>query len=183
MPYNFGNAKNDMKKAEEWLSREYSQVHTGRASPMILDSVSVDSYGARMPIKNVASISIEDAKTLRVSPWDKNQIKEIEKGIMASNLGLSVATDDQGLRVIFPQLTEETRTSLIKVLKGKLEDARVTVRQEREKVWSDIQAKEKEGKLTEDDKFRAKEDLQKFVDEANQNLENIFSKKETEVMS
>src|SRR3989344_3335665 len=125
---------------------------------MVLDGVSVESYGARMPLKNVASISIEDPKTLRIAPWDKNQIKDIEKAVNACNLGLSLATDDLGIRVIFPQLTTESRQTLIKVLK------------------------EKEGKLTEDEKFRAKDELQKIIDEVNKNLETNFEKKEREVI-
>jgi len=95
---------------------------------------------------------------------------------------LSVATDNLGIRVIFPQLTTETRQTLVKVLKEKLEEQRITVRRERERIWEDVQAKEKEGKLTEDEKFRAKEELQKIIDEANKNLEASFEKKEKEVM-
>src|SRR5258708_6110764 len=158
MQYNFLNFKAELKKVEDHLAKEYSQLNIGRASPMVLDGVSVESYGSHTPLKNVASISIEDPKTLQIAPWDKSHIKEIEKAIVASNLGLSVATDDQGIRVIFPQLTTETRQSLVKVLKEKLEEARITVRRERENVWDNIQAKEKEGKLTEDEKFRAKEE-------------------------
>lgn len=182
MQYNFSQFKMDLKKVEEFLSKEFTQLNIGRASPMVLDGISVESYGSRMPIKNVANISIEDPKTLRIAPWDKSQIKEIEKSILAANLGLSVATDDQGIRVIFPQLTTETRASLVKVLKEKLEESRITVRRERERVWSDIEQKEKEGKLTEDERFRAKEDLQKLIDEVNKNLEGIFEKKQAEVM-
>ncbi len=182
MSYNFTNFKNNLKKVEEFLSKEYSQLSTGRASPMVLDSVSVESYGAYQPIKNVASVSIEDPKTLRVAPWDKSQIKGIEKAILTANLGLSVATDDAGLRIIFPQLTTETRQNLVKVLKNKLEEARISVRKEREEVWNDIQEQEKESILTEDQKFRSKDELQKIVDEANNNLENIFEKKEKEVL-
>ncbi len=183
MQYNFATFKNDLKKAEEFLSKEYSQLNIGRASPMVLDGVSVEAYGLYSPLKNVASVSIEDPKTLRIVPWDKNQVKDIERAVMAANLGLSVATDDAGIRVIFPQLTTETRQSLVKVLKQKLEDSRITVRKEREKVWDDVQAKEKEGKVTEDERFRAKEDIQKIIDETNTNLEAIFEKKETEAMS
>jgi ribosome recycling factor len=182
MQYNFSNFKNNLKKIEEFLSKEYSQLSTGRASPMVLDSISVETYGAYQPIKNVASVSIEDSKTLRISPWDKSQVKSIEKAILISNIGLSVATDEAGLRVIFPQLTTETRQNLVKVLKQKLEEARISVRKEREDVWNDIQEQEKNSVLTEDDKFRAKDDLQKIIDEANNNLEAIFEKKETEVL-
>ncbi|MCM2339126.1 MAG: ribosome recycling factor [Burkholderiales bacterium] len=182
MQYNFSNFKLEINKIAEFLGKEYSQLNIGRASPMILDSVSVDSYGSRMPLKNVASVSIEDPKTLRVIPWDKNQIKEIEKAILAANLGLSVAVDGSGIRAIFPQLTTETRQTLVKVLKEKLEDSRITVRKERERIWDDIQKLEKEGKMTEDEKFRAKDDLQKVIDEINQKLEEVFATKEKEVL-
>lgn len=182
MQYNFSSFKTEIKRVEEFLAKEYNQLNVGRASPSVLDGITVESYGSRVPLKNVASISIEDSKTLRIAPWDKSQVKEIEKAIIASNLGLSVATDEAGIRVIFPQLTTETRQTLVKVLKEKLEEGRITVRRERERVWEDVQAKEKEGKLTEDEKFRAKDDLQKVVDEVNKNLEAIFEKKEREVM-
>src|SRR3989338_5188514 len=133
MQYNFSNFKTELKKVTDFLSKEYSQLNIGRASPMVLDGVSVESYGSRVPLKNVANISIEDPKTLRIAPWDKSQIKDIEKAINASNLGLSLATDDLGIRVIFTQLTTETRITLVKVLKERLEEARITVRRERER--------------------------------------------------
>ncbi len=182
MNYNFVNFKTELKKVGEFLNKEYSQLNIGRASPMVLDGVVVESYGSRVPLKNVASVSIEDPKTLRVSPFDKGQIKEIEKAIAAANLGLSVAVDDLGVRVIFPQLTTETRQTLVKVLKEKLEEQRITVRRERERIWDDVQKKEKEGKLTEDERFRAKDELQKIIDEVNKSLEANFEKKQKEVM-
>jgi ribosome recycling factor len=176
MNYNFSQFKTELKKVEEFLSKEYTQLNIGRASPMVLDGISVESYGSRVPLKNVAGISIEDPKTLRIAPWDKSQVKDIEKAITAANLGLSVATDDMGIRVIFPQLTTETRGSLVKILKEKLEEARITVRREREKVLKEIDV------LTEDEKFKGKTELQKIIDEVNNNLETIFAKKEKEVM-
>lgn len=182
MQYNFLNFKSEIKKIEEFLSKEYSQLNIGRASPMVLDGINVESYGSFVPLKNVASVSIEDPKTLRIAPWDKSQIKGIEKSIIGSNLGLSVATDDQGIRVIFPQLTTETRQTLVRVLKEKLEESRISVRRERESVIGEIEEQEKEGKMTEDEKFRAKEELQKIINETNSNLEAIFEKKEKEVM-
>ena len=182
MQYNFSNFKLENNKIAEYLIKEYSQLNIGRASPVILDGISVESYGSYVPLKNVASVSIEDPKTLRITPWDKNQIKEIEKAIVSSNLGLSVVADASGIRVIFPQLTTETRQTLVKVLKEKLEGSRITVRKERERVWDEIKKLEKEGKITEDDKFKAKEDLQKIIDETNKNLENIFERKEKEVL-
>jgi ribosome recycling factor len=177
MSYNTANFKAELKKIEEWLSKEYSQVHTGRATPLVLDSVMIESYGSRMPIKNVAGISIEDPKTLRIAPWDKNQIKDIESAIAASNLGLSVVSDSDGVRVIFPMLTTENRTKLAKILKEKLEDGRISVRKARGDEMDTLLD------LPEDDMKRAKEDIQKAVDEANKNLEAIFTKKETDIMN
>lgn len=179
MSYNISNFKQELKKAEEWLMKEFSQVHTGRATPMLLDSVMVESYGQKSPLKNVASVIIEDPKTLRVSPWDKNLVKEVERAIAASNLGLSLATDADGLRAIFPMLTGERRTQLVKVLKEKLEDARITVRKEREQALSDMKALE----LPKDEEFRVKDEIQKVVDEANRGLESLFERKEQEVMN
>jgi len=177
MAYNTTNFKTELKKVEEWLSKEYSQVHTGRATPMILDSISVESYGSRMPIKNIASISVEDPKTLRVAPWDKAQIREIENAIREADLGLSVLSDSEGVRVIFPMLTTENRTKLAKILKERLEESRISVRKERQSEMDNT------SDLPEDEAKRAKDEIQKCVDEVNQNLENIFSKKETEIMS
>ncbi len=182
MNYNFSNIKSEFKKVEEWLVKEYSQIHTGRASPALLDSIMVESYGSHVPLKNVTSVGIEDPKTLRLSPWDKTHVKEIERAIQSANLGLSVAADDTGLRVIFPMLTTERREALVKVLGHKLEEARISLRKEREEAWTDIQQKEKEGDMSEDEKFRAKEELQKIVDDANKNFEALFEKKEKEVL-
>jgi ribosome recycling factor len=175
--YNTTNFKSELKKIEEWLSKEFMQVQTGRATPIILDSVMVDNYGSMMPIKNVASISIEDAKTLRISPWDRNHIKTIEKAIQDANLGLSVVSDGEGVRAIFPMLTTENKIKLVKILKDKLEDARISVRKERQSAIDETED------LTEDEKKRAKDEIQKCVDEANQNLETIFDKKETDLMN
>lgn len=177
MAYNTQNFKTELKKIEEWLSKEYGQVHTGRATPIVLDSIMVESYGSHMPIKNVAGITIEDPKTLRIAPWDKNQIKSIEIAISAANLGLSVVSDSEGVRVIFPMLTTENRTKLAKVLKEKLEDARISVRKERQVEIDKLDI------LSEDDKKRGKEEIQKAVDEGNNSLEVIFTKKEAEIMN
>ncbi len=176
MQYNTQNVKTELKKIEEWLSKEYSSVHTGRATPLILDGVVVDSYGSKMSIKNVASITVEDPKTLRVAPWDKSQIRSIESAVNDSNLGLSVISDSDGVRVIFPMLTTENRAKLVKVLKEKLEDARISVRKGRQSAIDSLEG------LTEDETKRAKEEIQKCVDDTNNNLEAIFEKKEKDLM-
>jgi len=159
------------------VEQEYMQVHTGRATPMILDSINIESYGSFMPIKNVASINIEDAKTLKIAPWDKNQVKAIEKAIQDSNLGLSTVSDSDGVRVIFPMLTTESRQKLVKVLKEKLEDARISVRKQRQVEIDSLDD------MTEDEIKRGKDEIQKVVDEVNKNLETIFNKKEDEIMN
>lgn len=182
MPFNIKSFEDSLKSSKDWLSKEYSSLHTGAASPMILDIISVDSFGTRQPIKNVASISIEDAKTLRVIPWDKVQLKEIEKEILKSDLGLSVVPDSTGLRVIFPSLTTENREKLVRVLKTKLEEARVTVRKERENTLREIDRMSREGEMSEDEKNRNKEKLQTLVDVANAELERVFDAKELVVM-
>jgi len=181
--YNFISFKNRLKEIEEWLGREYLSIRTGKATPQILDTIMVDSYGSKTPIKHIANIAIEDAKTLRVIPWDKSQIRVLQTAIEQSNMGLSVSPDSDGLRLSFPLLTEERRKMLLKLVSEKMEEARVSVRKEREKVWNDIQDQEKTGVISEDDKFKAKDELQKIIDETNDKLASLAERKEKEVMA
>lgn len=183
MAYNFTTLKAKAADTENWLKKEYSQIRTGRASPSLLDSIRVESYGAMSPLQQVGSVTSEDARSLRITPWDMSQAKAIEKAVMTANLGVSVSVDDKGIRVSFPELSTETRQTIVKLAKEKLENARVTLRQEREKVWKDIQTKEKDGEMTEDDKFHANKEMQKIVDDANKKLDELHSKKEKEIMS
>jgi ribosome recycling factor len=182
MAYNFQPFKSASEATLAWMQKEYAALRTGRSTPQILDGIQVDSYGSKMPINQLANISIEDARTLRIAPWDKTVSKSIDTAIRESNLGLSVALDDQGLRVSFPELTADRRTSLAKVAKQKLEEARIRVRTEREKVHSDLEKQEKLGLLSKDDTFRGKTELQKLVDEVNKKLEELFIKKEKEIL-
>ncbi len=183
MPYDFSVFKNRVGEVEAWLAEEFSGIRTGRATAALLDGVLVDSYGAKTALKHVANISVEDAKTLRITPWDHTLVKGIETAIAAANIGVSTVPDSNGVRVIFPDLTSERRAQLVKLVGQKLEDARVSLRKEREEVWSDIQKKEKDGQLTEDEKFKYKDDLQKIVDEGNKKLEAMAEKKEVEIAS
>ena len=183
MAYNFTAFKNRTKEIEDWLKKEHAGIRTGRASPSLLDAIKVESYGSFVPLNQVGNISVEDPRTIRITPWDAGAAKLIEKAIVTSNLGVSVALDDRGVLVAFPELTTETRQSIVKVAKEKLEQAKINLRTEREKIWNDIQAKEKTSELTEDDKFRSKNDLQKIVDEINKKLEEMFTKKEKEILS
>ena len=183
MAYDFKKLKENIKSADEWLKKEYSGLRTGIASPNILDGVLVEIYGTRMPVNQVANIGIEDARVIRITPWDKTQSKAIEKAITVANLGVSVGIDDKGVRIFFPELTTDRRTLLVKTAKAKLEDAKVNVRSFRDDTWSDIEEQEKRGGMGEDDKFRYKKEMQKIVDDGNASLEVLFIKKEKEVNS
>ncbi len=182
---NYDLKKFDEKVAagREWLAREYRGLRTGRANAAILDGVSVSAYGSMMPLKQVATVSVEDARSLRVQPYDINTLKDIERAISAANLGVGTAADSSGIRVTFPDLTTERRQELVKVAKGKLEEARTTVRLARDEVWKEIQEKERASELTEDDKYQLKDDLQKKTDKANEELEKALEAKEKEMLS
>lgn len=180
--YNFSDLKNRTDGVVNWLREEYQLIRTNRATPAILDGVRVESYGSRMPINQLATISSEGPKTIRVSPWDMSQIKAMEKAIQDANLGLSVTSDDKGIRVHFPDLSEERRATLVKLCKQKLEEARISVKSEREQVWEDIQKKSKDGVIGEDDKFRLKDEMQKIIDEVNKKLEELAERKEREIL-
>lgn len=182
MAYDFNPFKKQIISTEEWLKKEFQQIRTGQASPAVLDVVKVDVYGAPMGLKEVASVMIEGARTLRVTPWDKAQVKEIEKAIAVSNLGLSVVVDDQGLRVNFPELTSDRRAQIAKMAKEKLEDAKKQLRQHRDVVIKDLDAREKSGAMGKDDVFRGKKDAQKLVDDCNKKLESEYEKKEKELI-
>jgi len=179
--YNFSNLKEKIEDTKDWLSGEFSTIRTGRATPTILDSILVESYGAKVPIKQVASVTIEDARTLRVSPWNTDQIKDLEKAIGEANLGLSLVVDDKGLRAIFPELTTERREVLIKLAGEKTEKAKISIRGERDEVWSDIQERQQKGEISEDEKFKLKDEMQKMTDDANKVFEEMREKKEGEI--
>ncbi len=173
--------KHKLTDIETWLSREYSGIRTGQANPGLLDSVRVESYGSLVPLNQVGSVSIEDARTLRLSMWDVSQVAAAERGVREADLGVSVVTDSSGLRVIFPELTSERRTQLLKLAKSKLEEARVSVRGVRDEALKELEKDFKAGVVTEDGKFSTKEAIQKQVDACNQNLEALYQKKEKEL--
>lgn len=169
------------KEIIDWLAGEYAGIRTGQAAPALLDNIKVENYGALMPINQVGSVGIEDARTLRVSPWDAGSIKAIEKAISEADLGVSVATDSSGLRVIFPELTSERRDQLVKLAKSKLEDARVSVRSARDEIMKELDGQQKDGSISEDEKFSQKENIQKEIDTLNKQLEDLYSQKEAEI--
>jgi ribosome recycling factor len=183
MAYDFKPFEKRIAEITDHLSKEFAGIRTGRAALAILDDVKVESYGSMMPINQVAGISIEDPRTLRVAPWDAALGKEIEKAITDANLGVSTSVDDKGVRIFFPEPTAERRVQLIKLAKEKMEEIRAELRRAREEVWSDIQAQEKDGLMSEDERFRNKDEMQKRVDAANEAFEAVFERKEKEIQN
>ncbi len=183
MAFDISKLKAGATAVTEWLTAELQTLRTGRASPALLDSVQVEMYGTRTPLVQCASVSVEDARSLYVSPWDKSQIKEIEKAIQVADLGVGVGSDDKGVRVTFPELTGERRLQLVRSLKSKLEDARVSLKAERNKAKDEIDSQKKEELLSEDAARNAEIDVQALVTETNAKLEALAAKKETELMN
>ncbi len=175
------NVSEKLKEVDVWLQKEYSGIRTGQASPMLLDAVKVESYGSFMPINQVGSINIEDARTLRISVWDKSAVSAIEKAIREADLGISTVSDSDGVRVIFPELTSERRVQLMKLAKAKLEDARISVRGVRDEIMKSLDKQQKDGDISEDERFSQKEKVQAQVDATNRTLEALFDKKEAEL--
>jgi ribosome recycling factor len=181
MAYDFKRFDGRAADIDNWLLREFTAIRTGRATPALLDLVSVEAYGSRMSMNQVGSVSVEDPRTLRVSVWDASLVREVEKAIQNSDLGVSVVTDGSGMRVIFPTLTSERRVQLLKIAKAKLEEARVSIRGARDEAMKEIDALQKSGEMSDDDRFSAKEELQKRVDKCNNSLENHYFQKEKEI--
>lgn len=182
MAYTFSQLKTKTKEIIDWLGKELGAIHTGRASAALFDGVRASAYGSLMPLNQLANIGVEDARTIRIVPWDQGVSGAIEKAIQEANLGVSVSNDGKGLRVSFPELTGETREKYAKIVGKKLEEARISVRGVREEVWSDIQKQEKDGAMSEDDKFRAKEEMEKLIKESNEQLDSLAKKKEGEIL-
>ncbi|MBP6860404.1 MAG: ribosome recycling factor [Candidatus Pacebacteria bacterium] len=181
MAYDFNPLKAKIKETEEWLQRELAGVRTGRASPALLDSIKPEVYGARTPLNQVAAVGIEDARTLRVSPWDKSVTKDIERAIIEADLGVSVASDDSGLRVSFPMLTAERRIMLTKLAGEKHETAKVTLRGHRTDSIKELDEMEKGGGVGKDEVARYKAEVQKLIDAGVEALMLLEKKKEEEI--
>jgi ribosome recycling factor len=179
MAYELSSFKKNLDSKIEWLKHELSGIRTGRATPALLDSISVEVYGSKMRLQELASIGVEDARTLYISPWDGSQVKPIEKAVTVADLGVSVGSDEKGVRVSFPELTSERREQLMKLTRAKLEEARIAVKNERTKVLNDIG----ESDVSEDEEKRLKVEVQKLVDDTNDSLEGVTKKKEAELAS
>nr|WP_297402021.1 ribosome recycling factor [uncultured Marinobacter sp.] len=176
-------AEKKMKKSLEALHSSFNKIRTGRAHPSILDSVMVNYYGQETPLKQVASINVEDNRTLTVSPWEKNLMPTIEKAIMSSDLGLNPATSGDIIRLPMPMLTEETRKDMVKQAKADAEHGRVSIRNARRDANSMIKELLKEKEITEDDERRGEEDIQKLTDRFIAEVETMLKAKEEDLMA
>jgi ribosome recycling factor len=178
-----GNKKSEMENSIEHFKKELTQLRTGRASTALVENILVDYYGAKSPMKQVASITVPEPRTIVILPWDKGVLVNIEAAIRESQLNLNPMNDGNVVRINVSQLTEDRRKELVKVLNQKTEEARIAIRKHREDVWEEIQELEKDGKIGEDDKFAGKDKLQEVVDGYNLIIEDIRQKKEEEIMT
>ncbi|MFC3150465.1 ribosome recycling factor [Litoribrevibacter euphylliae] len=176
------DAEARMTKSLEALSHAFAKIRTGRAHPSILDSVMVSYYGTDTPLRQVANVNVEDARTLAVVPWEKPMVPDIEKAIMKADLGLNPTTSGEVIRVPMPPLTEETRKNYIKQARGEAETGRVSVRNIRRDANSDIKDLLKEKEITEDDARRAEDDIQKITDKFIAQVDADLAKKEKDLM-
>ena len=175
--------KNRLEDNIEHLNKEFSKLRTGRANPSLVEEISVNYYGTPTPMKQIANISIPEARQIVIQPWDKGAMDDVEMAINVADIGVTPSSDGDSLRITLPPMTEENRIDLVKVLNGVAEESRVTVRNIREDIWKAIQDAEKNGEMAEDDKFAGKEALQKVVDEYNGKIESMRKQKEEEVMT
>ena len=183
MAVDFSDYGRRMDKALDHLQEEFGAVRAGRANPRVLDRISVEYYGSETPLNGVATISSPDARTLVVSPWDTKLLKDIEKAIQMSELGINPQNDGRVIRLIFPQLTEERRKELVKQVKKYGEDAKVAMRNIRRDGMDYIKKLKKNSEITEDDQKKAEKDLQDMLDKYPKKVDEATAVKEKELMA
>jgi len=171
-----------MNGAVAATEREFASVRTGRASVSLLDRVAVESYGQKMPLKQLATVSVPDARTIIIQPWDKSIIKDVERAIHQSDLGLTPASDGTIIRIHIPPLTEERRHELVRLVRKLAEEGKVAIRRVRADINKDIKAEEKAGKVSEDDAERLMERVQKLTDQYIARVDSLLSAKEEEIL-
>jgi ribosome recycling factor len=176
------DARERMGKSIEAIRHEFATVRTGRASPHLLDRVQVEYYGASTPLKQLANVAATEARLLTITPYDKSSIKQIEKAILESDLGLTPSNDGNLVRLVIPELTEERRKELVKVVHGLAEEGRVAVRNIRRDCMHDLRELRKEGEVGEDEERRAEAELQKLTDARIAEIEELLKGKEEEIL-
>lgn len=175
--------ENELERNNDRFKNEIVALVIGRATPSLVEDVMVDYYGSLTPIKQVATINVPDPRSILIQPWDKEQLKDIEKAINVAQLGFNPINDGKAIRIAIPQPTEERRKELVKHLYGIMEKFKICARNCREGIMRDIKKMEKDGIISEDEKFREQERVQKIIDEYNKKLEDEAEKKEKEIMA
>jgi ribosome recycling factor len=176
------DAETRMSKSVDSLRSELIKIRTGRAHPSLLDHLTVEYYGAQTPLSQVANVSVEDARTLSITPWEKDMVTAIEKSIMKSDLGLNPATAGTVIRIPMPQLTEERRQDLVRVVRNEAENARIAVRNIRRDANGDFKDLLKEKEITEDERRESEDKVQKFTDNFVARIDGVLAEKEKELM-
>ena len=176
------DAKVRMQKSIDALGSNFNKIRTGRAHPSILDGITVDYYGSETPLSQVANISVLDARTLSISPWEKQLTPDIEKAILKSDLGLNPATTGELIRLPMPPLTEETRKNFIKQAKSEAENAKISIRNIRRDSLADVKELLKEKEISEDEERRAQDEVQKITDKYVADVDAALSVKEKDLM-
>ena len=183
MSVDFTEYSKKMDKTLVHLSEEFDAVRAGRANPKVLDRIAVEYYGQETPLNGVATISSPDARTLVVQPWDTSLLKDIQKAILSSELGINPQNDGKVIRLIFPQLTEERRKELTKQVKKYAEDAKVAMRNIRRDGMDYVKKLKKNSEITEDDQKKAEKDLQDMLDKFIKKVDEVLAVKEKELMA
>ena len=171
-----------MEKSISSLESSLQKIRTGRANPSLLDAIQIDYYGNMTPLSQVSNISVQDAKTLLISPWEKNLVPDIEKAIQSSDLGINPATSGDVIRVILPDLTEETRRDLIKVAKSEVENSKIALRNQRRDANGLLKEYLKEKEISEDDERRGQEIIQNLTDDFISKVEQLLEFKEKDLL-
>ena len=179
----FSSIKEKMDKTINVFAEKLAEVRAGRANPAILNKVKIDYYGTPTPINQVAGISVPEARLIVIQPWDASVLKEIEKAILASDIGINPNNDGKVIRLAFPELNEERRKELVKDIRKIAEDTKVAIRSARRDGIEMAKAEQKEGNITEDELKQAEQDIQKITDKSIEEIEKMLSDKEKEVMS
>lgn len=171
--------KTEFQAAVDHLQNELASLRTGRASPQLVENIRVEAYGSGMDLKSTASINVQDAKTIIIDPWDKSLLQAIEKAVRDADIGVNPAVDGQIIRIVLPQMTEETRKKLVKIMKEKCEEARIALRGVRESARDEVKKQE----IGEDEKFKMLDELDKTTKEFTELVEQLAEKKEEEIMT
>lgn len=179
----YTNIKEKMDKSINVYNEKLSEVRAGRANPAILNKVKIDYYGTPTPINQVAGVSVPEARLIVIQPWDVSILKEIEKAILASDIGINPNNDGKVIRLAFPELTEERRKDLVKDIKKMAEEAKIVIRTIRRDGIEEAKKEQKEGNMTEDELKQAEDEIQKLTDKSVEEIDKILANKEKEVMS